>query len=121
MKLPIFVLIFIASVAIIPAAALSPDPPNILFILCDDLGWKDVGYNGSQYYETPNIDQLAKRGMVFTNAYANAPVCGPSRAALMSGQYRSRRYSDHESVSPWVSTPMVLIRAASILRFIATA
>lgn len=64
--------------------------PNIVFILIDDLGWKDVGFMGSRYYETPNIDKLASRGMVFTNAYANAPNCAPSRACLMSGKYTPR-------------------------------
>ena len=70
--------------------AQTPKPPNIVFILTDDLGWSDVCYNGSQYYETPSIDRLASQGMVFTSAYANAPVCGPSRAALLSGQYAPR-------------------------------
>lgn len=65
-------------------------PPNIVFILIDDLGWRDVGFMGSEYYETPNIDRLAAAGMVFTNAYANGPNCAPSRASLMSGQYTPR-------------------------------
>ena len=64
--------------------------PNIVFIYADDLGWKDVGFMGSKYYETPSIDALAASGMVFTNAYANAPNCAPSRAALMSGKYSPR-------------------------------
>ena len=64
--------------------------PNIILILVDDLGWKDVGFMGSKYYETPNIDKLAKQGMVFTNAYANAPNCAPSRACLLTGQYTPR-------------------------------
>ncbi len=64
--------------------------PNILFILVDDLGWKDVGYNGSCFYETPNIDKLARNGVVFTNAYAPAANCAPSRASIMSGQYTPR-------------------------------
>jgi len=67
-----------------------PVPPNILFILIDDLGWKDVGYMGSCFYETPHIDQLANDGVVFTNAYAPAANCAPSRACIMSGQYPSR-------------------------------
>ena len=64
--------------------------PNIVFIYADDLGWKDAGFMGSKYYETPAIDALAGSGMVFTNAYANAPNCAPSRAALMSGLYAPR-------------------------------
>jgi len=65
-------------------------PPNILFILIDDMGWRDVGFMGSRYYETPNTDRLAAQGMVFTSAYANAPNCAPTRACLMSGQYGPR-------------------------------
>jgi arylsulfatase A-like enzyme len=64
--------------------------PNILFILADDLGWKDVGYHGSDFHETPNIDRLAQEGMVFTQAYAGAGNCAPSRAVLLSGQYTPR-------------------------------
>jgi len=64
--------------------------PNIVFILMDDLGWTDVGYMGSDYYETPNIDRLAREGMIFTQAYANAANCAPTRASLLSGQYSPR-------------------------------
>ena len=63
---------------------------NIVFIMVDDMGWKDVGFMGSNYYETPNIDKLADQGVVFTNAYANAPNCAPTRACLMTGQYTPR-------------------------------
>ena len=66
------------------------DRPNLLFIYADDLGWKDVGYQGSDFYETPNIDRLAQQGMVFTQAYAGAGNCAPSRAVLLSGQYTPR-------------------------------
>ncbi len=52
--------------------------PNIILIMADDLGWKDVGFMGSTYYETPNLDRLAKQGMVFTNAYAAAANCAPA-------------------------------------------
>ncbi|SEJ77534.1 Arylsulfatase A [Cyclobacterium xiamenense] len=65
-------------------------PPNILFILVDDLGYHDLGFTGSSFYETPNIDKLASEGMVFTNAYAASPVCSPSRAAIMTGKYPAR-------------------------------
>ena len=64
--------------------------PNIVFIFIDDMGWRDVGFMGSEYYETPNIDKLAANGMVFTNAYSNAPNCAPARACLLSGQYGPR-------------------------------
>ena len=64
--------------------------PNFIIFLVDDLGWNDVSYMGSKYYETPFIDKMAKEGMVFTNAYANAPNCAPSRACLISGQYTPR-------------------------------
>ncbi|MEZ6096802.1 MAG: sulfatase [Pirellulaceae bacterium] len=66
--------------------------PNILLIFADDLGWKDVGYQGSDFYETPNIDRLAKQGMVFGAAYASAGNCQPSRACLISGQYTPRHH-----------------------------
>ncbi len=64
--------------------------PNIVFIFIDDLGWKDTGYMGSGYYETPNIDKIAQQGMIFTNAYANAANCAPTRASLLTGQYSPR-------------------------------
>ena len=64
--------------------------PNLVFILIDDLGIKDLGCFGSDYYETPNCDLLAKQGMRFTNAYAACPVCSPTRASIMTGRYPAR-------------------------------
>lgn len=64
--------------------------PNVVIIYIDDLGWRDLGFMGSEYYETPHIDRLAAQGIVFTNAYANAPNCAPSRASLLTGQYTPR-------------------------------
>jgi arylsulfatase A-like enzyme len=61
--------------------------PNIVLIFADDLGWKDVGYQSEGTFLTPHIDQLARDGMVFTNAYASAGNCAPSRACLLSGRY----------------------------------
>jgi arylsulfatase A-like enzyme len=72
------------------AAADAPAPPNVVFILADDLGWTDLGCQGSKYYETPNIDRLARQGMRFTNGYTCGPNCQPTRAALLSGQYGPR-------------------------------
>ena len=54
--------------------------PNIVFILVDDLGWMDIGANGSSFYETPNVDKLAKEGVRFTRAYAASPVCSHNQA-----------------------------------------
>ena len=64
--------------------------PNIILILMDDMGWRDVGFMGNRFVETPEIDRLAKNGLVFTQAYASAPNCAPTRACLMSGQYTPR-------------------------------
>ena len=64
--------------------------PNIILFYADDLGWMDLAIQGSKYYETPNIDRIAKEGMRFTNAYANAANCAPSRASLMTGLYPPR-------------------------------
>lgn len=60
--------------------------PNVIFILIDDLGWADLGCYGNNFTETPHIDNLADSGIRFTNAYASAPVCSPSRAGLLTGQ-----------------------------------
>lgn len=67
-----------------------PSRPNIVFILADDLGWTDLGCQGSKYYETPQIDRMAAQGMRFTSGYACGPNCQPTRACLMSGQYGPR-------------------------------
>lgn len=61
--------------------------PNIIFILCDDMGWGDLGCYGQQYIHTPNIDRLAAQGMQFMQAYSGSPVSAPSRASLMTGQH----------------------------------
>ncbi len=64
--------------------------PNILFVCLDDFGWKDASFMGSDYFRTPHIDRLAGEGTVFTEAYAAAANCAPSRASLLSGQYTPR-------------------------------
>ncbi|MVM29342.1 sulfatase-like hydrolase/transferase [Spirosoma sp. HMF4905] len=65
-------------------------PPNIILILADDLGWHELGSYGNRFNETPNLDRLAAGGMRFTQAYATAPVCTPTRIALMTGQHPAR-------------------------------
>lgn len=72
------------------AAGTSKGRPNIVLILADDLGWRDLGCYGSTSYDTPNLDRLASEGVRFTDAYASCPVCSPSRAALMTGKNPSR-------------------------------
>jgi arylsulfatase A-like enzyme len=79
--------LFVAGIA---AAADSPRPPNIVFILADDLGWTDLGCQGSKFYESPRIDRMAAEGLRFTHAHSCGPNCQPTRAALMTGQYGPR-------------------------------
>lgn len=66
------------------------NPPNIILFLIDDLGWKDLGCQGSTYYQTPHIDALARNGVRFTDAYAACAVCSPTRAAVLTGKYPAR-------------------------------
>lgn len=80
-------------------------PTNVLLIMIDDLGWMDLACQGNPLVETPRIDRLAEQGMRFTNAYAAAPVCSPSRAAIMTGQSPARlqitnHIPDRESFIP---------------------
>ncbi|MCA9040165.1 MAG: sulfatase, partial [Planctomycetaceae bacterium] len=62
-------------------------PPNVVLFLADDMGWRDLACYGNEFHETPNIDRLAASGMRFTDAYAACPVCSPTRASIMSGNY----------------------------------
>ena len=71
--------------------AASDSKPNIVFILSDDLGYMDIGANNPKtFYETPNIDGLARNGMRFTQGYAACCVCSPTRASIMTGKYPAR-------------------------------
>lgn len=82
-----FLLLFLISIKIV---AQNNDRPNVIIILTDDQGYKDVGFNGSTEIPTPNIDRIAKNGVVFSNGYVSYGVCGPSRAGLMTGRYQDR-------------------------------
>ena len=77
----------------------SPDAkrPNILFILVDDLGWRDLSNEGSTFYESPNVDRIAREGMKFTRAYATCQVCSPSRASILTGKYPTRH-----GITTWI-------------------
>jgi arylsulfatase A-like enzyme len=74
----------------IPTALAADKPLNVVFILADDLGWADLGCYGSKYHKTPNLDRLAASGARFTSAYAAAPICSPTRAAILTGKYPAR-------------------------------
>lgn len=74
------------------SAGVAQDRPNIVFILADDLGYGDIGVYGQEKIETPNLDALAKNGMLFTDFYAGAPVCAPSRSSLLTGQHTGHTY-----------------------------
>ncbi len=76
-------------------------PPNIVIILIDDMGWKDIAPNGSRYYRTPHLDRLAAEGMRFTQGYAAAAVCSPSRAALLTGKSPQRLH-----ITDWIPGDM---------------
>ena len=73
------------------------DAPNIVFILADDLGVRDLSIEGSAYHETPHIDRIAKEGVRFTHGYATCQVCSPSRASIMTGKYPARH-----GITDWI-------------------
>jgi len=81
---------FLRSLAAGLAAAAETRRPNIVFILADDLGQRDLGCYGNRYFATPNIDRLASEGARFTDAYAACPVCSPTRASIITGRYPVR-------------------------------
>lgn len=77
----------VALFAVTPALAKKSTKPNILYIMCDDMGYGDLACYGQPNINTPNIDRMASEGMLFTQAYAGAPVSAPSRASMMTGQH----------------------------------
>ena len=82
-------LVTLAAVTFLPLVLLAPvqaERPNFVFVLVDDLGSQDLGYAGSTFYESPNIDALAASGMRFNQGYAACRVCSPSRASIMTGK-----------------------------------
>ena len=84
-------------------------PPNVVFFMVDDMGWMDSTVYGSRYYETPNMERLAERGMVFTDAYAANPLCSPTRASIMTGKYpaRLRLTTPSGHLPPLVDEPLI--------------
>ena len=86
MKMLLLFLFTAASVGAVAQPTVSGDPPNVIVILADDMGWGDMSYTGSEI-DTPNLDRLAEEGMRLTSFYAAAPMCSPTRAALLTGRY----------------------------------
>jgi arylsulfatase A-like enzyme len=86
----IICVILIASHTALHAADEHPTKPNVIIILADDMGWGDVGFNGCVEIPTPNLDALAKSGVICTNGYASHPYCSPSRAGLLTGRHQQR-------------------------------
>ncbi|MEX2579247.1 MAG: sulfatase [Verrucomicrobiales bacterium] len=83
-------LTFLLPAFLLPAPDARGEKPNIVYIMADDLGWSDIGPYGNDFIETPNLDQLAKDGMRFTDFYAAGAVCSPTRCAVQSGQNQAR-------------------------------
>jgi arylsulfatase A-like enzyme len=92
----------LAAFALVLFAALSvgAERPNIVFILADDLGWRDLSNEGSTYYESPHIDRIAREGVKFTRGYATCQVCSPSRASILTGKYPTKH-----GVTSWIGDP----------------
>jgi arylsulfatase A-like enzyme len=89
-RLAVLALVSTAWIAVPQALGASADRPNIVLILIDDMGWRDLGCTGSDLYRTPHIDELGRGGMRFTQAYAAAPICSPTRASILTGQLPAR-------------------------------
>ncbi|MBO6536756.1 MAG: sulfatase-like hydrolase/transferase [Balneolaceae bacterium] len=92
------------------------EQPNILLILADDLGFNDLGFQGSKDLSTPNLDTLARNGVIFTDAHVTASVCSPSRAGLITGKYQ--QFFGHEAniPPPQLGTDTTLVTIADVLR-----
>lgn len=91
-----------SAAAVLEIAAVAADSkPNVVLILADDLGWTDLACYGSNFYETPHIDGLARDGMKFTQAYSACTVCSPTRAALLTGKYPARLH-----ITDWIPGQM---------------
>ncbi|MHA7130859.1 arylsulfatase [Algoriphagus namhaensis] len=111
--------LFMISCASPPEQEASQTPPNIIFILADDLGYGDIGVFGQQYIDTPNLDRLAANGMIFTDFYSGATVCAPSRSAFMTGLHTGHTpIRGNTEVEPEGQSPMPdsVLTVAKVLR-----
>lgn len=83
-------LLALACLPLTPAVTAPPPPPNVILVLIDDLGWRDLGSYGSTFHETPNLDRFARESVRFTDAYSACHVCSPTRASILTGKYPAR-------------------------------
>ena len=90
------------------------DKPNVILFLVDDLGYTDLSLTGSTFYETPNLDDLAKRGVFFDNAYSANPVCSPTRASVLTGKYPSRIGLTNHSGSAGARGPKYILEPPAV-------
>ena len=93
-------LAILAPLLFVTACSKPPQKKNVLFILIDDFGYNDMSFRNSDFYETSNIDQLAKESTVFNEGYANSRVCSPSRASIMTGKFTARH-----GITDWIGAP----------------
>jgi len=92
-------MIFLSTITVLFSQSLvfAADRPNVVLILIDDLGQRDLGCYGSTFYKTPNIDKMAKEGVRFTDYYSACPVCSPTRASILTGKYPARM-----NITDWI-------------------
>ncbi|MBT7909133.1 MAG: sulfatase-like hydrolase/transferase, partial [Verrucomicrobia bacterium] len=90
MKPLTLIILLTALLAPSTSTARSAKKPNIVFVLADDLGWRDVGFHGAKFAESPNLDALAHDGMIMNQFYSGGPNCAPTRACIMTGMYSPR-------------------------------
>ncbi len=105
MKIKFLLVLLIAGIAFKSLSQNKKNVPNIILIFCDDLGYADLSCYGSLWNQTPEIDRMAVEGVRFTDFYAGAPVCTPSRAGLMTGSYARRVDLDLDAQNRWVLFP----------------
>ena len=106
----------ILSVVLPVALCVQAEPPNLIVIMCDDLGYADVGFNGCTDIPTPNIDRIAAGGVRCTSGYTTYSVCGPSRAGFMTDRYEQRfgfeRNPQYRPDDPNMGLPLLTLRTA---------
>lgn len=93
----LFFAVLLTPLAALQAAEEPANKPNILILLADDLGWADVGFNGSKEIPTPHLDSLARNGVRSSAGYVTAPQCSPTRAGLLTGRYQQRFGHDNNN------------------------